>query len=241
MQRTHTHILIYYYQHNTTQSRKWPKASNEVKNKHRYLKHETVTFLKDVRKNIIIKITIVIIYDNKYCGIVSVAAVVDLLVMIGELLAMMVVKMKIVPVTYGKMDAQHVCAIRTEMPLGAMELKVLTMITTLRNMERTHLVIAEKKTGNAIQSLFNIILVVIWQTQVGNVIEKLVVNMMALRSHMGTFVVSVAVVVGIGVNQLINLSPSSVLLLCLHLHHQHRSCFPFSYSCHSFYNYLNLI
>ena len=55
-------------------------------------------------------------------------------------------------------------------------------------------------------------------------------------------IVSVAVVVGIGVIQLINLSPSMVvLLLCLHLHHQHRSsCFPFSFSGDSFSNYLIL-
>ena len=67
------------------------------------------------------------------------------------------VKMKIVPVPIRKMDAKHVCATRMEMPPGAMELEVFTMMFTLRNMERTHLVIAIGLTGNAIQIFLDII------------------------------------------------------------------------------------
>ena len=66
-----------------------------------------------------------------------------------------VVMINIVPVTCGKMDAKHACAIIKEMTHGVMELKVLTMINTFRIMERTHLVIAIETTGNAILIFFN--------------------------------------------------------------------------------------
>ena len=56
----------------------------------------------------------------------------------------------IAQVTCGKMVAKHVCAITGEMPPGVMEKKVFTMIITLRNMERTPLVIAIGVTENVI-------------------------------------------------------------------------------------------
>ena len=62
------------------------------------------------------------------------------------------VTMAIVPVTCGKMDVWDVCVLIREMPPGVMERKVLTMTTTTRKMERTHLVIAIRETGNAIHN-----------------------------------------------------------------------------------------
>ena len=65
----------------------------------------------------------------------------------------MLVKIRIVPCPIGKMDVRRVCVLVMEMPRGVMEVRVATMILTIRNMKRTHLVIAIKETGNAIRIL----------------------------------------------------------------------------------------
>ena len=82
----------------------------------------------------------------------------------------MVVKINIVPVTCGKMDALLVCALIREMTHGVMERKVITMISTLRKTVRTRLVIAIKITGNVMKIFVNMaFLVGEYNTTIGSV------------------------------------------------------------------------